>query len=107
MRPMGSTAVASLHSIPAPDSASEPRWTMCHSLAWPSCEEYWHIGDTTIRLERVTPRSVMGENRTLMGAFRNVRGRSAQHRGKQNLPEALDRDRAALGLCQKVGALQR
>jgi hypothetical protein len=27
---------------------------------------YWHIGETTIRLGSVSPRSVMGENRTLV-----------------------------------------
>src|ERR1700687_4620217 len=56
MRPMASTAVASMHSMPAPDSASVPRCTMCHSLALPSREEYWHIGETTTRLGRGTPR---------------------------------------------------
>src|SRR5204863_1913303 len=69
MRPTGSTDVASMHSMAAPDSASEPRCTMCHSLAWPCSEEYWHIGETTTRLGRVTLRSVIGENSMLMGTF--------------------------------------
>jgi len=34
-------------------------------LAEPLLELYWHIGDTTTRFGRVSPRNVMGENRTL------------------------------------------
>ena len=36
MRPSGSTAVASMVSRPAPDSARWPRWIRCQSLASPS-----------------------------------------------------------------------
>ncbi|CFO37406.1 Uncharacterised protein [Bordetella pertussis] len=50
MRPRGSTAVASTITRPAPDRASCIRCCICHSLAWPSRAEYWHMGDTTIRL---------------------------------------------------------
>src|SRR3954469_4781449 len=35
---------------------------MCQSLASPSCDAYWHIGDSTMRLSSVMPRSVIGEN---------------------------------------------
>jgi uncharacterized protein affecting Mg2+/Co2+ transport len=35
-------------------------------LAEPLLELYWHIGDTTTRLGRVSPRNVIGENRTLV-----------------------------------------
>jgi hypothetical protein len=48
---------------------------MCHSLASPRSAEYWHIGDTTIRLASLTLRSVCGENSALMTEF-PVRKRS-------------------------------
>ena len=35
---------------PAPPTARLPRWTRCQSSANPSTEEYWHMGETTIRL---------------------------------------------------------
>src|SRR6476620_157824 len=38
---------------------------VCHWLGWPSCEAYWHIGESTIRLFSVNPRRVMGENSLL------------------------------------------
>ena len=56
-----------MHSIPAPDNARWPRWTRCQSVAAPSSAEYWHIGETTIRLGSATPRSDKGWNRALMG----------------------------------------
>ena len=61
MRPSGSTAVASRTSIPAPESASDPRWIMCHACACPDSALYWHIGETTMRLGSVSARSVAGE----------------------------------------------
>ncbi len=39
---------------------------MCQSPTVPSTALYWHIGETTIRLGRVTPRSAMGENNLLV-----------------------------------------
>jgi hypothetical protein len=42
---------------------------MCHAVASPRTAEYWHIGETTMRFGSVTPRSVKGENRALMGEF--------------------------------------
>src|SRR5436305_13420260 len=66
MRPVASTAVASMQKIAAPDSASELMWVKCQSLASPSCEEYWHIGATMMRLASVKPRKAIGENRALM-----------------------------------------
>src|SRR6185503_19327433 len=35
---------------------------MCQSLAKPSVEAYWHIGERTMRLSRVSPRSLIGVN---------------------------------------------
>src|ERR1700712_3624505 len=69
MRPIASTAVASMQNTAAPDSASELICVKCQSLASPSTEEYWHIGATTMRLESVRPRSLIGENRALMGEY--------------------------------------
>ena len=57
---------ASMHSMPAPDSAILPRWIMCHAVASPRSAEYWHIGETTMRLGSVTLRSVSGEKSALM-----------------------------------------
>ncbi len=38
----------------------------CQSLAEPSSAEYWHIGDTMMRLDKVKPRSAIGVKRVLM-----------------------------------------
>src|SRR3546814_7113388 len=62
-RPRGSTAVASIRTNPAPESARLPTCTGCHSDARPSrSAEYCPIGDTTIRFSKVTERSDIGEN---------------------------------------------
>ena len=61
--PSGSTAAASVKTSPAPPTARLPRCTRCQSLAKPSVLEYWHIGETPIRLESVTARNVIGEKR--------------------------------------------
>jgi len=50
------TAVASVSTTAAPPTARLPRWTRCQSFAKPSSLEYWHIGDTKMRLRQVTPR---------------------------------------------------
>ena len=60
MRPRASTAVASMQTSPAPPTARLPRCTRCQSLANPSSEEYWHIGETAIRLRKVTSRMASG-----------------------------------------------
>jgi hypothetical protein len=60
IRPRGSTAVASNTTSPAPPTARLPRWTRCQSFARPSSAEYWHMGETAMRLRRVTSRSVSG-----------------------------------------------
>src|SRR5688572_2153973 len=56
MRPRFSTAVASTNTTPAPPWANLPRCTRCQSVTWPSCAEYWHMGETTIRLRIWTSR---------------------------------------------------
>ena len=60
MRPRGSTAVASAMTSPAPPAARAPRCTRCQSVGTPFSAEYWHIGETMIRLRNVTLRSVSG-----------------------------------------------
>src|SRR5476651_762543 len=80
MRPSGSTAVASMHKAPAPDSARAPRWIMCQAVARPSSAEYWHIGETTMRLGSVIPRNARGENSLLMGA--RVKENERSHIGR-------------------------
>src|SRR5262245_21282903 len=50
-------------TAPAPPTARLPRWTRCHSVARPSWQEYWHMGETAMRLARVTSRSGRGVNR--------------------------------------------
>lgn len=66
MRPSGLTAVASTMTRPAPPTARLPRWTRCQMPTKPSWQEYWHIGETKMRLRMATDRRVMGENRMLM-----------------------------------------
>jgi len=60
IRPRASTAVASVLTRPAPPTARLPRWTRCQSFASPSSLEYWHIGETPMRLRRVNPRRTKG-----------------------------------------------
>src|SRR5271167_3277901 len=67
MRPIASTAVASMQNIAAPDKASVLIWVKCQSLASPFSAEYWHIGATMMRLGSARSRSLIGENRALMG----------------------------------------
>src|SRR6516165_11391573 len=65
MRPCGLTLVISHITSPAAPNDRLPMCIRCQSLAEPLLELYWHIGDTTTRLGRVSPRSVIGEKRTL------------------------------------------
>ena len=65
MRPTGLTLVISVITSAAAPSEKLPRCIRCQSLAEPSVELYWHIGDTTTRLGSVMPRRVIGENKTL------------------------------------------
>ena len=63
MRPRASTAVASIITRAAPDSAREPRCCKCHSVALPLIALYWHIGATTMRLAKVSWRNRIGVKR--------------------------------------------
>src|SRR5437899_178317 len=69
MRPIASTWVASMQKAAAPDSASELMWVKCQSVAEPWTGEYWHIGETSVRLGNIRPRSWIGENRPLIREF--------------------------------------
>jgi hypothetical protein len=57
MRPIASTAVASMQNIAAPDSASVLMCVKCQSVASPFSAEYWHIGATMMRLGSARPRN--------------------------------------------------
>src|SRR6185295_4631318 len=80
MRPIADTAVASIVNIPALDCSNWPQWTTCQSVAQPSTAEYWHIGETTMRLASASLRSLYGVNRAediaKMGGWRQNRERS-------------------------------
>ena len=62
IRPSRLTSVISATMRAAPPAARLPRWTRCQSFGVPSSAEYWHIGDTTMRLERTRSRSRNGVN---------------------------------------------
>ena len=47
----------------APECAIIPRCIRCQSLAQPSSAEYWHMGDTTMRLASSRPARRKGENK--------------------------------------------
>src|SRR6476660_4499473 len=66
MRPIRETWVASVITSPAAPIANWPRCMTCQSLAEPSSDMYWHIGETTMRLGNVRPRNVKGLNRALV-----------------------------------------
>src|SRR3954452_15560274 len=66
MRPIGETCVASVMSSPAAPIAHWPRCMRCQSFAEPCLELYWHIGETTMRLGSVRPRSCNGAKSALV-----------------------------------------
>src|SRR5690348_17090370 len=83
IRPCGLTLVISHITSPAQPSEKLPRCIRCQSLAEPLSELYWHIGDTTTRLARVRPRSVIGENRALAIFDDPLRAKTALNGGLQ------------------------
>src|SRR5690348_18490391 len=62
MRPSGETELASVNTSPAPPTARLPRCTRCQSVGTPPGEEYWHIGDTTMRLRNASAPSLIGSS---------------------------------------------
>src|SRR5260221_13405352 len=61
MRPRRSTPVASTVIRPAPDMANVIQCWRCQSVAEPSSAEYWHIGETAMRLDICIPPISIGE----------------------------------------------
>ncbi len=58
MRASGETQVISPNTRAAPPMARAPRWTRWKSFGSPSAAEYIAIGETTMRLGSVTPRTI-------------------------------------------------
>src|SRR5579871_884757 len=74
IRPSGVTAAASVNTSPAPPVARAARCAKCQSFANPSTEEYWHIGETPIRLAKSTSRIRSLLNKCGMGQESQVEG---------------------------------
>src|SRR5712691_2069498 len=89
MRPRRPTAVASTTRSDAPELASMPRWLTCQSLAQPSSELYWHMGETTMRLSSSRSASRIGENKALVMGFREEVGWEDNREGVRNIGSAL------------------
>src|SRR4051812_5400448 len=70
--PSGDTAVASCIISPAPPTALLPKCTRCQSVAKPSSDEYWHMGETVILFLNVTPLIFNGDNRIDMIGVLNM-----------------------------------
>ena len=68
IRPSGVTAVDSVMISPNPPTARDPRCTRCQSVGTPSCSStlYWHMGESQMRLHRVSPRRAIGSNNDVM-----------------------------------------
>ena len=79
MRPIASTAVASMQKIAAPDSASELMWVKCQSLASPSTDEYWHIGATMMRLASVKAAQLDRGKQSAHGLGIRTGGKATRH----------------------------
>src|SRR5450830_1107261 len=95
MRPWRLTLVISHITSPAQPSDILPRCIRCQSLAEPSLELYWHIGDTTTRFGSVRPRSVMEEKRTLAIICFSFRGAENSDGGFRFSPRCRRRNRRA------------
>ena len=120
IRPSGTTEVASAITSPAPPRARPPRWTRCHGVGTPSWSstEYWHIGETMIRLRRWVPRrssgrEQVGHGRHATGVLRLARrraplGRIADAAGQvAGEPHELGGpEDPELGVDDRLGALQ-
>ena len=49
-------------------TARQARCWKCQSFGTPSVAEYWHIGETMMRLRAVTDLKVIGRNRCGLGS---------------------------------------
>src|SRR5215813_12517505 len=65
---MRSTAVASTTTMPARAMANCIKCWRCQSVALPSSAEYWHIGETAMRLGKVSGPTLSGSKRLGTGA---------------------------------------
>src|SRR3546814_14829487 len=82
-----------------------PRWARCQSVALPFSALYSHIGETTMRLGKVRPRSEIGEKSWLVMTARRLwmdRGTSPSYGGKgrvgnPRLGEALGAEETEIG----------
>ena len=95
LRVVSRTSVTRFRGTKEPVSADRPRPARASAaggqlLGAPFSAEYWHIGETNIRLATVSPRIETGENRTLIlsSHWRNV-GETRGTRSKSKLIQAL------------------
>src|SRR6266567_6577347 len=85
MRPLGSTAVASSITTPAPDIGSVMAFCRCHFVGSPSTAEYWHIGEIAMRFGTMRgPVSIGVKSKAMDSFLREARlkpmlGWSARH----------------------------
>src|SRR5260221_4818663 len=82
MRPSGETPPPPTIPRAAPPAAKPPRWTKCQSFGRPSCEEYWHIGDTQMRLRKVTERRDRGTKSWAMAGEHSQNGERGGDRSR-------------------------
>src|SRR5437870_12909153 len=66
----GLTALAEVSKRAAQTKMREPRCTKCESFAKPPSLEYWHMGETTMRLRSTTSRSSRASNSMRLGCGR-------------------------------------
>ena len=104
MRPSGTTALASTITAPAPPIARAPRCTRCHSVGTPSCDEYWHIGETQARLRNPTSRRLMGVCRSDMPGVRSRPAARAGRRSRCRGCARSARGRPGSTRCRRAGA---
>src|SRR5213596_2388826 len=91
IRPAAVTADASVKTSAAPPIARLARWTKCQSVEKPSTQEYWHIGETTIRLASVRSRMESGSNRCGIASILAQDASSADRSADWALERLIDR----------------
>src|SRR5499427_2189288 len=94
-QPRRSTLVDSTITRPAPPAANLPAFIRCQSVGKPFTAEYWCIGGTTMRLRKVTPRIVKGENNENSDMAHSSRASAADDTGH-------DLSRIAASTCRIV-----
>src|ERR1700704_349185 len=94
IRPSAVTADASVMTSAAPPTARVPRCTKCQSFEKPSTLEYWHIGETTMRLASVSERRGSGSKRC--DILLDYAGRDARGADRRLAADVVERHRADL-----------